>query len=79
MPGNPPHRKPESDALLLESPRIRLSNNETHALEDLLQKTLRYGTEDRMPVESMIDHRWLVEDLELATEKERAGDRWIFE
>ena len=53
---------PTSD-ILIEPSGTKVSEDEANALTDLLQKTLHYTPEARLPVDVTIKHRWFADNF----------------
>lgn len=49
----------ESRASMLELHGTKLAEDEVRDMEDLLTKILRWNPEERMPVEQILQHRWI--------------------
>lgn len=56
-----PLSEPPTSDLIIEPPSTKVSEEETSALTGLLQRTLQYTPEARLPVEMTIKHRWFTE------------------
>ena len=53
----PPLRGEAPTRSWVEPPGIRPSNEEVHCLAGLLQRTLSYTAEERIPIEEILEHR----------------------